>query len=153
MTQPVIELDNLKVRLGRREVLRGISCRLGVSGTGKAVGLLGPNGAGKSTLIMTLLGFLRPSAGRARILRLDCRRSMGEARSRIGYMPENDSFIGDMTAVTFVRQMAELSGLPPEAALEKGHQVLFHVGLGEARYRELRTYLLGMKQKAQLAPA
>ena len=78
---------------------------------------------------------------------------MGEARSRIGYMPENDSFIGDMTAVAFVRQMAELSGLPPKAALEKAHEVLFHVGLGEARYRELRTYSYGMKQMAKLAQA
>ena len=52
---PVVELDNLTVRLGRREILRGISCRLGTSGRGKAVGLLGPNGAGKSTLIMTML--------------------------------------------------------------------------------------------------
>ncbi len=152
-TIPVVELENLKVRLGRREILHGISCRLGVSGTGKAVGLLGPNGAGKSTLILTLLGFLRPSAGRARILGLDCRHGMGEARSRIGYMPENDSFIGDMTAVAFLRQMAELSGLPPEAALEKAHEVLFHVGLGEARYRELRTYSYGMKQMAKLAQA
>ena len=150
---PVVELENLKVKLGRREILHGITCRLGVSGTGKAVGLLGPNGAGKSTLILTLLGFLRASSGRARILGLDCAHSMGEARSRIGYMPENDSFIGDMTAVAFVRQMAELSGLPPEAALEKAHQVLFHVGLGEARYRELRTYSLGMKQMAKLAQA
>src|SRR3954451_3179028 len=150
---PVVDLDNLTVKLERREILHGITCRLGVSGTGKAVGLLGPNGAGKSTLILTLLGFLRASSGRARILGLDCAHSMGDARSRIGYMPENDSFIGDMTAVAFVRQMAELSGLPPEAALEKAHQVLFHVGLGEARYRELRTYSLGMKQMAKLAQA
>src|SRR5262245_7103333 len=149
----MIELDNLKVKLGRREILHGITCRLGVSGTGKAVGLLGPNGAGKSTLIQTLLGFLPPSAGRARILGLDCRRNRGEARSRIGYMPENDSFVGEMTAVTFLRQMAELSGLPPKAALEKAHEVLFHVGLGEARYRELRTYSYGMKQMAKLAQA
>jgi ABC-type Mn2+/Zn2+ transport system ATPase subunit len=82
---PVVELENLKVTLGRREILHGITCRLGVSGTGKAVGLLGPNGAGKSTLILTLLGFLRPSAGRARILGLDCRARMD--RSLIGYMP------------------------------------------------------------------
>ncbi len=150
---PVVELEDLKVKLGRREILHGITCRLGVSGTGKAIGLLGPNGAGKSTLILTLLGFLRPSAGRARILGFDCAHTTGEARSRIGYMPENDSFIGEMTAVAFVRQMAELSGLPPEAALEKAHQVLFHVGLGEARYRELRTYSLGMKQMAKLAQA
>jgi ABC-2 type transport system ATP-binding protein len=151
-TVAVVELDNLKVRLGRREILHGITCRLGVSGTGKAIGLLGPNGAGKSTLILTLLGFLKPSEGRARILGMDSRR-MGEARSRIGYMPENDSFVGEMTAVTFLRQMAELSGLPPEAALEKAHEVLFHVGLGDARYRELRTYSYGMKQMAKLAQA
>ncbi len=68
---PVVELEDLKVKLGRREILHGITCRLGVSGTGKAVGLLGPNGAGKSTLILTLLGFLRASSGRARILGLD----------------------------------------------------------------------------------
>jgi ABC-2 type transport system ATP-binding protein len=49
--------------------------------------------------------------------------------------------------------MAELSGLPPKAALEKAHEVLFHVGLGEARYRELRTYSYGMKQMAKLAQA
>ena len=149
----VVELENLKVKLGRREILHGITCRLGVSGTGKAVGLLGPNGAGKSTLILTLLGFLRPSAGRARILGMDCRSNMGEARSRIGYMPENDSFVGEMTAVTFLRQMAEMSGLPPKVALEKAHEVLFHVGLGESRYRELRTYSYGMKQMAKLAQA
>ncbi len=153
MTAPVVELENLKVRLGRREILRGISCRLGVSGVGKAVGLLGPNGAGKSTLILTMLGFHCPCAGSARVLGYDCARQMREVRSRVGYMPETDSFIGNMTAVTFLRLMAELSGLPSEAALEKAHEVLFHVGLGEARYRELRTYSLGMKQMAKLAQA
>jgi len=153
MTSPVVELDNLKVELGRREILRGISCRLGVSGVGKAVGLLGPNGAGKSTLILTLLGFHRPSGGRIRVLGCDCHRQTREVRSRVGYMPETDSFIGNMTAVTFLRLMGELSGLPGEVALEKAHEVLFHVGLGEARYRELRTYSFGMKQMAKLAQA
>ncbi len=153
MTSPVVELENLRVKLGRREILRGISCRLGVSGVGKAVGLLGPNGAGKSTLILTLLGFHKPSEGRTRVLGFDCRRQLREVRSRVGYMPETDSFIGNMTAVSFLRLMAELSGLPADAALEKAHEVLFHVGLGEARYRELRTYSLGMKQMTKLAQA
>ncbi|NWG14150.1 MAG: ABC transporter ATP-binding protein [Acidobacteria bacterium] len=153
MASAVIELDNLKVELGRRKILRGISCRLGVSGVGKAIGLLGPNGAGKSTLILTLLGFLKPSSGRAYVLGFDCRRQTRQVRSRIGYMPETDSFVGNMTAVTFLRLMAELSGLPGETALEKAHETLFHVGLGEARYRELRTYSQGMKQMAKLAQA
>lgn len=150
---PVIEIDSLRVRLGRREILKGISCRLGVAGRGKAIGLLGPNGAGKSTLIQTLLGFHAPEAGRARILGFDCHAQAREVKARIGYMPENDSFIGNMTAVAFLRLMGEISGLPPEAALEKAHEVLFHVGLGESRYRQIGTYSLGMKQMAKLAQA
>ena len=153
MASTVVELDNLRVRLGRREILRGISCRLGVSGVGKVIGLLGPNGAGKSTLILTLLGFHKPSAGSSSVLGFNCRSQMRDVQARIGYMPETDSFIANMTAVTFLRLMGELSGLPGKIALEKAHEALFHVGLGEARYRELRTYSLGMKQMAKLAQA
>jgi len=150
---PVIELADLQVYLGRREILRGISCRLGITATGKAIGLLGPNGAGKSTLIQTLLGFHRPSAGHARVLGLDCHANTREVKARVGYMPENEAFIAEMTAVSFLRLMGELSGLPAETALEKAHEVLFHVGLGEARYRTLGTYSLGMRQMAKLAQA
>jgi ABC-2 type transport system ATP-binding protein len=58
-----------------------------------------------------------------------------------------------MSAVAFVRYMAELAGLPSEAALERAHESLFYVGLGEARYRKLEEYSLGMKQLAKLAQA
>jgi ABC-2 type transport system ATP-binding protein len=150
---PVIEIENLRVWLGKREILQGISCCLGASGGGKAIGLLGPNGAGKSTLIQTLLGFHRPGYGRARIFGFDCHAQSREVKSRIGYMPENETIIANMTAVSFLRLMGELSGLPSEVALEKAHEVLFHVGLGEARYRNLGTYSLGMKQMAKLAQA
>lgn len=150
---PVIELQDLRVKLGKREILRGISCRLGGTGAGKAIGLLGPNGAGKSTLILTLLGFHQPMSGSARILGLDCHAQSADVKARVGYMPENDAFIADMTAVRFLRIMGELSGLPSRSALEKAHEVLFHVGLGEARYRTLGTYSLGMKQMAKLAQA
>jgi ABC-2 type transport system ATP-binding protein len=68
-------------------------------------------------------------------------------------MPENDSFIGNMSGVRFVRYMAELSGLPPAAALERAHEALFYVGLGEVRYRKISTYSLGMKQLIKLAQA
>lgn len=153
MSASVVELDQLRVRLGKRDILQGISAQLGRSGTGKAIGLLGPNGAGKSTLIQTLLGFHRPVSGSAKILGFDCHQQPREVKARIGYMPENDSFLGQVTAVSFLKLMAELSGLPASAALEKAHEVLFHVGLGEARYRPLGTYSLGMKQMAKLAQA
>jgi ABC-2 type transport system ATP-binding protein len=152
-TSPVVEIEGLSVRLGRREILHQISCRLGVAGAGKAIGLLGPNGAGKSTLIRTLLGFHRPSAGSARILGYDCRSRTRAVRARIGYMPETDSFIANMTAVSFLRLMGEISGLPHEVALEKAHEVLYHVGLGESRYRTLGSYSLGMKQMAKFGQA
>ena len=150
---PVVTIDKLHVRLGRREILQGITCRLGASGVGKAIGLLGPNGAGKSTLIQTLLGFHAPSSGTAQILGMDCHKESALVKAAIGYMPENDSFIADMSAVAFLRLMGEISGLPAAAALEKAHETLFHVGLGEARYRTVGTYSLGMKQMAKLAQA
>ena len=147
--QPVIDLAGLGVRFGAREILKDLR----VSVSGRAIGLLGPNGAGKSTLIQTLLGFVPASSGTASIFGHDIRRDLRAIRTLIGYMPENDSFIANMSAVTFIRMMGEISGLPPGAALERAHEVLFYVGLGEARYRPLGTYSLGMKQLAKLAQA
>lgn len=145
--RPVIELAGLSVRFGDREILKDL--RGSVSG--RAIGLLGPNGAGKSTLIQTLLGFCPASAGTAKIYGHDIRAEQRQIRTLAGYMPENDSYIANMTAVSFIRMMGELSGLPADAALERAHEVLFYVGLGEARYRQLGTYSLGMKQLAKLA--
>ncbi|HSL53196.1 MAG TPA: ABC transporter ATP-binding protein [Pyrinomonadaceae bacterium] len=146
---PVIDLHGLSVTFGRRPILKNLRGDL----RGKAIGLLGPNGAGKTTLIHTLLGFHAPSSGTAQIFGMDIVDQTKQIRSLIGYMPERDSFIAKMNAVHFVRLMGELSGLPPEAALERAHEALFYVGLGEARYRRLETYSLGMKQLAKLAQA
>ncbi len=145
----VIDLQALEVRLANRVILNGLTGEL----RGKAIGLLGPNGAGKSTLINTLLGFHRPTSGTAKVFGLDCHLNRAEIRGKVGYMPENDSFIGNMSGVRFVRYMAELAGLPPEVALERAHEALFYVGLGEVRYRKVNSYSLGMKQLVKLAQA
>jgi len=146
---PLIELQGLSVRFGSRDILRSLTASL----RGKAIGLLGPNGAGKSTLINTLLGFYQPSAGAARVFGHDIRTDTRIIRSLVGYMPENDAFISKMSAVSFVRMMGELSGLPSAVALERAHECLFYVGLAEARYRAVGTYSLGMKQLAKFAQA
>jgi ABC-2 type transport system ATP-binding protein len=145
----VIELDGLQVQLGGRVVLDGLTGEL----RGKAIGLLGPNGAGKSTLINTLLGFHTASRGAARVFGMDSHQDRARIRQGVGYMPENDSFIGNMSGVRFVRYMAELAGLPGSEALERAHEALFFVGLGEVRYRKVSTYSLGMKQSIKLAQA
>ena len=147
--QAIIELENLEVRLGNRTILD----RLNGSLSGRCIGLLGPNGSGKSTLINTLLGFYRPVNGRARIFGEEVDSNLRNLRGKIGYMPESDAFIADMSGVRFVRYMAEISGLPPSEAMERAHEAFFYVGLGEARYRKVGTYSLGMKQLAKLAQA
>ncbi len=145
----VISLRKLSVRLGGRAILRDLDATL----HGQCIGLLGPNGSGKTTLINALLGFCRTSGGTADIFGTRVGSTSAAVQHLVGYMPENDAFVANMTGVSFVRTMAELSGLPPDVALERAHEVLFYVGLGEARYRELGTYSLGMKQMVKLAQA
>jgi ABC-2 type transport system ATP-binding protein len=147
--QPVILLDGLSVDLGGRRVLHDLRAEL----SGRAIGLLGPNGAGKTTLLHTLLGFYPPAGGTARVMGLDIGAENRQLRHLVGYMPENEAYIPRLSAVRFVRLMGELSGLPPASALERTHEVLFYVGLGEARYRTLGTYSVGMRQMVKLAQA
>src|SRR5215510_6554211 len=105
-----IELQGLNVQLAGRQVLKDLRG----SFSGRSIGLLGPNGAGKTTLLQTLLGFHEPASGTAQIFARDIRTHIREIRRQIGYMPEIDAYIAGMSAIRFVRMMAELSGLPPE---------------------------------------
>ena len=146
---PVVSLDNVIVEFGRNRALNGVTATFG-SG---AVGLLGPNGAGKSTMIKSLLGFIVPTQGQMRVLGLDVAIAPVEVRARIGYMPENDAHIPGLTAVQFVAYCGELAGLPRADATQRAHEVLYYVGLGEARYRNVETYSTGMKQRIKLAQA
>jgi ABC-2 type transport system ATP-binding protein len=147
--EPVVALDGVTVMYGRQAALQDVTASFAAG----AVGLLGPNGAGKSTLIRALLGFVVPTRGHMHVLGLDVARSPLDIRVRIGYMPENDAQIPGMNAVGFVAYCGELSGLPRVDAMQRAHEVLFYVGLGEARYRNVETYSTGMKQRIKLAQA
>ncbi|MFC1852475.1 ABC transporter ATP-binding protein [candidate division CSSED10-310 bacterium] len=149
MTEPVIELKNLSVDFYRKNILNNLTGAL----QGQAIGLLGPNGAGKTTLIRTLLGFHKPTSGSATILGQDIMKAGKSIRHALGYMPETDTFIAGMSAVRFVRYLAELNGLPSADAMERAHEILFFVGLGEARYRNIETFSQGMIQRIKLAQA
>jgi len=147
--EPVVTLDRVTAGYGATAALRDVTADFAAG----AVGLLGPNGAGKSTMLKSLLGFIVPDQGRMRVLGLDVAASPLEIRARIGYMPESDAHIPGMNAVSFVAYCGELSGLPRADAMQRAHEVLFYVGLGEARYRNLETYSTGMKQRIKLAQA
>jgi len=144
-----VTLEGVTIAYGAQTALRDVTASFARG----AVGLLGPNGAGKSTMIKALLGFLVPAAGRMRVLDLDVVSSPLEIRARVGYMPESDAHIPGMNAVSFVAYCGELAGLPRVDAMQRAHEVLFYVGLGEARYRNVETYSTGMKQRIKLAQA
>ncbi len=117
------------------------------------IGLLGPNGAGKSTLLNMLMGLLAPSWGRAWILGFDAAKESREVRSRVGYMPENDSFVAGLSVLQFVSLAGELHGLRPVDARRRAHEVLSLLGLEEARYRLIEEQPTGIRQRAKLAQA
>jgi len=144
-----IELQDVRFSYGPVKALDGVTLKIGEG----ACGLLGPNGAGKSTLLKVLLGFLPPDAGEGLVLGHDIRKDAFGVRRVVGYMPEDDCFIPGLDAVSFTAYFGELSGMPRAEAMKRAHDVLYYVGLGEARYRLLETYSAGMKQRLKLAQA
>src|SRR5262249_42295005 len=125
---PVVLIDGVTVTYGASAALRDVSAAIPTG----AVGLLGPNGAGKSTLLKSILGLIVPGSGRIRVLGLDVAAEPLAVRARVGYMPETDGHIPGMNAVTFVGYCGQLGGLPRLDAIQRAHEVLFYVGLGEA---------------------
>jgi ABC-2 type transport system ATP-binding protein len=148
-TGPVVQLDDVTVIYGKNQALKNVTARFARG----AVGLLGPNGAGKSTMLKALLGFVKPHQGRMSVLGMDVAERPLDIRARLGYMPESDAHIPGMNAVSFVAYCGQLAGLPAVDAMQRAHEVLYYVGLGEARYRNIETYSTGMKQRIKLAQA
>ena len=107
----------------------------------------------KSTLIKMLLGFLNPSRGKASVFGLDVQTEHVPIRQQVGYMPEDECLIPEMTAVQIVAYAAELCGMPARDAMQRAHEVLYYVGIDEERYRPVREYSTGMRQRVKLAQA
>src|SRR5579883_1211651 len=145
----VVQTTDLSKRFERVQALDGATLSVPPGCTG----LLGPNGAGKSTLIKLLLGLLTPDRGEARVEGFDSTRQALAMRAIVGYMPEHESLPSDWMAQDFVRYMAELHGLPSRVAIQRASDTLFHVGLGEERYRAIGGFSTGMKQRVKLAQA
>lgn len=149
LMENIIQLQDISFSYGRGKALDSIT--LGISNG--VVGLMGPNGAGKTTLLKILMGFLNPSVGTGRVLGFDITRERKALRARIGYMPESDCLIPGLDAVSLTAYLGELSGMPRQEAIKRAHEVLYYVGLEEARYRMADTYSTGMKQRLKLAQA
>jgi ABC-2 type transport system ATP-binding protein len=118
-----------------------------------AVGLLGPNGAGKTTMIRTLLGLIAIDSGGGQVLGMDIRSQRLDIRQTVGFVPEDECLFPAALGIEFVAYAGELAGMRPKDGMQRAHEVLNYVGLGEARYRRVESYSSGMKQRLKLASA
>ncbi len=140
-----LTLEDVAVRFGRIEALRGTSLELRA---GEVFLLAGPNGAGKSTLIRVLLGLVAPTRGTLRVDGAPVRADRA-FRARLGYLPESVAFSESSTGREVVSFFAAARGAPKKRIDE----VLERVGLADARSRLVRGYSRGMRQRLGLAVA
>ncbi|MGA7934050.1 MAG: ABC transporter ATP-binding protein [Kovacikia sp.] len=128
------------------------SCTLQVF-EGETFGLLGPNGAGKTTLLKTLLGIVRPTAGKGKLMG----QPLGDrlVKQRIGYLPENPYFYDYLTGWEILQFTAGLFQIPKSVQKQRIPELLDMVGLAQsaARKKQLRQYSKGMLQRVGMAQA
>jgi ABC-2 type transport system ATP-binding protein len=118
---------------------------------GEIVGFLGPNGAGKTTTMRILTGYMPPTDGTAIVAGYDVVEESLEVRKRVGYLPETVPLYDDMTAVDYLKFMADLRRIPdPE---ERAYETLEGVNLTDRAESYIGTFSKGMRQRIGLAQA
>lgn len=151
--QEAISIQNLsKTYRGKRgkrvAALSGLDLQVEV---GQIFGFLGPNGAGKSTTIKLLLDLIRPTSGHCYVFGVNARSS--DARSRLGYLPENPTFYDYLSADEYLDFVGRAFRLDRGILNQRKEKLLNQLGLWEARKRTMRTYSKGMVQRLGIAQA
>lgn len=144
---PPIACEGLTKDYGRLRALDGLDLTVE---RGEIFGFLGPNGAGKTTTIRLFTGFLRPTAGRARIFGHDCWREGTLAREAIGFLPDIGSLYEEMTGRELLRYLGRFYRRPPALQAELCER--FELAAADLA-RPIRAYSKGMKQKVRLIQA
>jgi ABC-2 type transport system ATP-binding protein len=147
---PAIRTRGLTKRYGEFTAVESLDLEVA---HGEVFGLLGPNGAGKTTTILMLLGLSEPTAGEVSVLGLDPARQALEVKRRVGYVPDNVGFHGELTGRQNLRYTAALNGLRGADADERVARVLGEVGLSSRADDRVRTYSRGMQQRLGIADA
>lgn len=116
-------------------------------------GLLGPNGAGKSTLMNIITDNLKADAGSVALDGEAIGRLGASYRESLGYMPQQQNLYDDFTGEQFLWYMAALKGLKKQEAGKRIEETLAVVNLKEDRYKKIKSYSGGMKQRILIAQA
>ena len=142
-----LELEQVRRRFGRRDVVAGVSLRVGA---GEVRLLVGPNGSGKSTLGRLAAGLLRPTAGTVRVGGRDPRGD-GGSRGEIGFVGHQSLLYEDLTPRENLGFVARLYGLDDRAG--RVERELDRLGVGPERELQVRRLSRGMVQRVALARA
>lgn len=118
---------------------------------GEIVGFLGPNGAGKTTTMRILTGYMPPTDGTATVAGYDIVEESLEVRKRVGYLPETVPLYNDMTALEYLKFMADLRKIPDSE--ERAYETLERVNLGDRANSYIGNFSKGMRQRVGLAQA
>ncbi|MFT7669561.1 MAG: ABC-2 type transport system ATP-binding protein [Planctomycetota bacterium] len=138
----------IRFGLGRKPVLRDI--QLDVV-RGQILGLVGPNGSGKSTLQKILAGVERQSSGQVEVLGATL--DDDKLRARIGYVPEDSPFPGELKPRALLALLGSLQGMSANLIRSRGDELLERVGLADHTNKSLRRYSRGMLRRFALAQA
>lgn len=146
----MIELHNVRVRLGAREVLRGVTARL----TEQRVGLVGPNGSGKSTLARLLNGLVLPTEGSVTVLGEETARAAAKIRRRVGFVfADPDAQIVMPTVAEDVAFSLRRAKLPAAEVSRRVAAILTEYGLAEHADHPAHQLSGGQKQLLALCSA
>jgi ABC-2 type transport system ATP-binding protein len=149
-SSPSVQLEQVRRRFGRTEVLHGISFEVA---PGEVLGLLGPNGAGKTTTMRVLCGYLRPSAGRVAVGGVDIDDEPIAVRRQIGYLPESAPVPGELTVREYLRYCAKLRGVARRRRPGAVDTTVDKLRLGRAVDQMIGTLSKGFRQRVALAQA
>jgi len=146
----MIEVENLVKKFGDFTAVNNLSF---VVESGQVMGFLGPNGAGKSTTMKMITGFLRPTAGTARIAGIDiCEHPMA-AQTRLGYLPEGAPAWPDMTPRQFLDFITRIRGFDKAAARQAIVRAVGMTELHGVLDQPIDTLSKGYRRRVGLAQA
>ncbi len=140
----VLEVNNLKKTLGKREIIKNISFSIE---EGEIFGFLGPNGAGKTTTIRMLVGLIHPNEGSISICGHDLKNDTEKALREVGAVVENPELYKYLSGRENLMQIARIRNISKEDVEE----TIKLVGLEDRIDDKVRKYSLGMKQRLGLA--
>ena len=148
--EEMIKVKNLRKTFGTKVAVDGVSFSVK---KGEVLGFLGPNGAGKSTTMRMITGYLAPDSGSITVGEHDVAESPQQAKSLIGYLPENAPSYPDMTVQGFLRFAAEIrafSGTERDKAVDSAIEMCF---LEPVRHQSIDTLSKGYRHRTCLAQA